>query len=300
MTLQKREKIIAGFVGLLTLAALYYLWPSNDVSLADMRKNRDTLNKKVETKEAQLLMAREARVRLTDLQRRALPADPKEASRQYNGWLSKLAHLNFKNVNITPTEPQPHGKVYVAFSFTITCQGNLEQLTRFLYEFYSAGHLQKIRSMNITPQKNPADLELTISVEALSLPGSKQTDKLSTEPAKRLKHASVEAYKKTIVDRNLFAAYKSKDKNGDRDKPKAPAQVNPLQFSYLTAIIESDGIPEAWLFERTTGETLKLHQGDEFTIGKVKGKVNRIGYNDIDVEINGQVHTVSYGNNLKM
>jgi hypothetical protein len=230
-----------------------------------------------------------------------LPADPKEASRQYNGWLSKLAHMNFQNVNITPIEPAPHGKVYLAFSFTITCQGNLEQLTRFMYEFYSAGHLQKIRSMNITPQKNPSELELTISVEALSLPGSKQTDKLSADPGKRLKLASVEMYKKTIVNRNLFAAYKSpKNQNGQKEPPKEPPKVDPLQFSYLTAIIEADGIPEAWLFERTTGETIKVHQGDEFTIGKVKGKVNRIGYNDIDVEINGQVHTVGYGNNLKM
>jgi hypothetical protein len=300
MTLNKREKTIAIFVCLLAVAALYYLWPSNEESLADLRTACDKLSGEVKEKEDLVLRARKAKERLAALQRVALPADPKEAARQYNNWLSTLAHKYFKNVTITPQEPQNHRGIYVGFVYTINCQSSLDQLTQFLYAFYSAGHLHKIRSMNITPQTNPSELGLTISVEALSLPGSKQTDKLSAEPSKRLKLASVDAYKKTIVGRNLFIAYAPPKNHADTKENKPPAKVDPLEFSYLTAIIEADGVPEAWLFERTTGKTLKVHQGDDFTIGKVKGKVNRIGYNDIDIEIDGQVHTVGYGNNLKM
>ncbi|MGD0382273.1 MAG: hypothetical protein ABSA77_02050 [Thermoguttaceae bacterium] len=301
MTLNKREKLFAVVVGVLALVALYWLWPSNQESLADLRKDNDDISEKVKLKEAQVQNLQKAKDRLAAWQRIALPSDLKEAARQYNGWLSELAHdVDFKNVNIHPVDPQNHRNIYEEFSFTVNCQGTLGKLTQFLYKFYSVGYLHKIRSITITP-KNTTDLDLIIAVEALSLPGSKQTDKLSAEKSNRLKLASLEEYKKAIVDRNLFAAY-SQPRNPprERDRPSPPSKLDPLQFSYLTAIIEADGIPEAWLFERTTGETLKVHEGEEFTIGKVKAKVNRIGYNDIEIEIDGKTHTVGYGNNLKM
>jgi hypothetical protein len=301
MTLNKREKIFAVIVGVLALAALYWLWPSNQKSLAELRKDYDDISEKVKLKEDQVQNLQKAKDRLAAWQRIALPSDLKEAARQYNGgWLSELAHAYFKNVNIHPVDPQSHRNIYTAFGFTVNCQGTLGELTQFLFKFYAAGHLHKIRSITITP-KNTTDLDLIIAVEALSLPGSKQTDKLSAEKSNRLKLASLDDYKKKIVDRNLFAAYtQSKNPPREKDKPSPPSKVDPLQFSYLTAIIEADGVPEAWLFERTTGETLKVHEGEDFTIGKVKAKVNRIGYNDIEIEIDGKTHTVGYGNNLKM
>ena len=173
-------------------------------------------------------------------------------------------------------------------------------MNRFLFDFYSAGHLHKIGSINITPLKNPSQLDLAIVVEALSLPGSKQTDQLSKEKSNRLKLASADAYNKVIVKRNPFVAYAPPRNDRPKGEPAPPVKINPLEFSFLTGIIEADGIPEALLYERTTDETLKVHEGEEFTIGKVKGKVNRIGYNDIDIEIDGKTHTVSLGNSLKM
>jgi hypothetical protein len=193
-----------------------------------------------------------------------------------------------------------HRTIYWKFHFTINCQGTLEQLTQFLFDFYSAGHLQKITSIIITPLKNP-QLDLKIAVDALSLPGSKQTDQLSTEKSNRLKLASADLYNKVIVKRSPFVAYAPpKPKSPGGEGPTPPAKINPLEFSFLTGIIEADGVPEALLYERTTDETLKVHEGEEFTIGKVKGKVNRIGLNDIEIEIDGKTHTVSLGNNLKM
>jgi hypothetical protein len=231
-----------------------------------------------------------------------LPTNIKEAARQYNAWLSELAHAYFKGVNIHPTAPLSHRDIYTVFRFNIKCQSSWSELIQFMFKFYSAGHLHKICSITAAPLKNPTDLDLTIIIEALSLPGSKQTDKLSTEKSNRLKFASLDDYKKNIVDRNLFAAYSPQRERppvDDRPRPQ-PSKLDPLQFCYLTAIIEADGIAEAWLFERTTGETLKVHEGEDFTVGKVKAKVNHIGYNEIEIEIDGKTHTVSYGNNLKM
>jgi Tfp pilus assembly protein PilO len=302
MVLQKREKILAIIiVSLLTLLAIYWLWPSSGGSLADLRRQCDELEKKVANQKLQVQQSKTAAARLEQWRRRSLPAESATARSLYQSWLHQLASgLKFKNLNITPSDAQSVRKIYAAFRYTITCQGSLEQLTKFLHGFYSAGHLHKITNLIITPTKDSSDLKFDITVEALSLPDSKQTDKLSDETSKRLKLASLEDYSKLIVGRNLFAAYVPKPpanvvKNNAPREPK----IDPLQFSFLTAIIEADGVPEAWVWERTTNETHKLHVGEEFNIGKVRGKVNRIGYNDIEIEIDGQSHTVNYGSNLR-
>jgi hypothetical protein len=303
MTLQKREKILVIAVGsLLAILILYWIWPSSAGSLADLNKSLDDLQQKVAAKTLQINQARRAQAHLEDWQRRALPANQATARSLYQNWLLKMADgVKLKNLNINPFDASSRRGVYAGLGFTITGQGTLDQLTQFLYEFYSAGHLHKIRTLNILPMKNSSDLELTIVIEALSLPGSKQTDKLSAEPAKRLKLDSMDEYKKIISGRNLFAVYAPKPPAVEK-KPeiKQDPKLDVLQFSYLTAIIEADGVPEAWIFERTSGQTFKVHEGEQFTIGKVQGKMIRIGYNEIEIEIDGQVRTIGYGNSLKM
>lgn len=303
MTLKKREKIMAiSAVALLTVMVLYWFWPSGDKSLAELRDQRDQLTAKVEKAKILAAQAKKSAERLAAWQRRALPADPETARSLYHTWLRELVdRVDFHKQNLTAVEGQSPKGVYTSFTFNIQCQGTLDKLTRFLYEFYSAGHLHKIRSLTIKPVENSTLLDFTIVIQAMSLPKSTQKDKLTAEPSKPLKLSSLEDYKKVIVGRNLFAAYSPKPSNNSAKKePKSEPKLDPLQFSYLTAIIEADGVPEAWVFERTTGKTFRLHEGENFTIGKVSGKLIHIGYNEIEIEIDGKSHTVGYGNSLKM
>jgi hypothetical protein len=326
MTLQKREKILgSSAIGLLVLLLLYLFWPEKQSTIQELRDQCEIKQAELDRNKNRALQAEKSKIRLADWQRRSLPADQEIAQSLYENWLRNLvSKSSFSNISITgqPAQyardltasratttskksgsSQPENFVYIRYSLKIKCQGSLEKLTRFLYDFYSAGHLHKISTINIKPIKNSSDLDLDLTVEALSLPGSKQKDKLYVETGKILK-LSLDEYKKTIVDRNLFAAYKpaapprSRD-TGPKDPPKPP-KINPLQFSYLTAIIEADGVPEAWLLERTTGQTLRLHEGEGFKIDKYNGKVIRIGYNEIEIELDGQNHTIGYGSNLKM
>jgi hypothetical protein len=326
MTLQKREKILGiSALVLLVLLALYWFWPASQGTLAELRAQRDAKKLECDNNQNRYIMAKKAAQRLKEWQKRALPANQEIAHSLYQNWLRNvISTAGFSNVIFTANQPtvvrditanagiarrsgaaaQAANNIYVQLSFTIQCQGTLEKLTKFLYDFYSAGHLHKINSLNITPGKNSSDLGLVMTVQALSMPTAVQKDKLYTQTDKILKQ-SLDDYKKTIVDRNLFAAYKEKKpdrpiRTGPIDPPPPPPVLDPLQFSYLTAIIEADGVPEAWLFERTTGQTLRLHEGDDFKIDKYKGKLNRIGYNEIEIEINGKTYTVNYGSNLKM
>src|SRR3972149_2544712 len=261
MVLKKREKILALAVGgLLVLAVAYWIWPAQGGSLADLREKRDELAEDLINKKNRAQRAKKAAERLTQWQSRALPAAPETARSLYQNWLRELVdRVAFRNTKINAMEGQSRRGVYTLLAFDVQCQGSLEQLTRFLYEFYGADHMHKIRSLNIKPLENTRELDLTIVVEAMSLPGSTQKDKLSTEPGKRLKLASLEDYKKTIVDRNLFAVYAppKQAKEKTEDKPMVSG-TDPSRSAFLTAIVETDGIPEAWLYVRTTGENFIL------------------------------------------
>jgi len=312
MTLNKREKILAIAIAVLAVVfALYMVWPSGGDSMDILRNKRDALEKEKDDNQKKAILLKKNTDRLPALLRRSLPSNTEAAKREYQNWLRNLAKDRFTTVTSLSSGEQPqensytdtdkiHRTIYWKFHFTLDCQGTLEQLTRFLFDFYSEGHLQKICSINIKPLKNP-QLDLKIVVDALSLPNSKQSDQLSKEKSNRLKLASADLYNKVIAKRDPFVAYtppRPTERRGDGPPP--PAKIDPWQFSFLTGIIEADGVAEALLYERTTDETLKVHEGEEFTIGKVKGKVNRIGLNDIDIEIDGKTHTVSLGNSLKM
>jgi hypothetical protein len=312
MTLKKREKILAIAIAVLAVVfVLYLVWPSGGDSMDILRNKRDALEKEKDDNLKKAILLKKDTDRLPTLLRRALPSNPEAAKREYQNWLRNLAKDRFTTVTSLSSGEQPqensytgpdkiHRTIYWKFHFTLNCQGTLEQLTRFLYDFYSEGHLQKICSINITPLKNP-QLDLKIAIDALSLPNSKQTDQLSKEKGNRLKLATADLYNKVIVKRNPFVAYtppRPPDRRGGDGPPPPPAKIDPLQFSFLTGIVEADGVPEALIHERTTDEKLYLHEGEEFTIGKVKGKVNRIGYNDIEIEIDGKTRTISLGNSL--
>jgi hypothetical protein len=302
MTLQKREKILAiASATLLVVLAAYWFWPSQGGSIADLRREQTRLQTLLNKNELLDRQVKKAKIRMEALQVRSLPAELETARLLYKSWLLELA--NRAGINppptLTVTDGQPVKGVYLMSNFSIQCQCTLEQLTKFLHDFYSSSHLHKIRTLIINPAENSSQLKLNILIEAMSLPGATQKDKLSDKPNDRLKLTSLDDYKKLIVNRNLFAAYAVKPPvvaAPVREKPK----VDPLELSYLTAIIEANGIPEAWLFDRTSGENIPVHEGEEFTIAKLKGKVNRIGNSDIDIEIDGKSGTVTYGSNLKL
>jgi hypothetical protein len=84
------------------------------------------------------------------------------------------------------------------------------------------------------------------------------------------------------------------------EKVVAKPKFDTAKYTYLTAVIEVDGRPEAWLVVRTTGETLKLQPGEKFTAGTFKGTITEISEQDIKVETSdGEVLLISIGENLR-
>jgi hypothetical protein len=80
--------------------------------------------------------------------------------------------------------------------------------------------------------------------------------------------------------------------------PPPPPGFNHAKYTILTAVLDIGGIREIWLHVRTKGETLKLHEGDQFDIGPIKGTVAQIGKTDFVFEADGKQRKLEKGDVL--
>ncbi len=64
--------------------------------------------------------------------------------------------------------------------------------------------------------------------------------------------------------------------------PKPP-EFDHAEHTFVTAILEVDGEPEVWLTVRTTGQTIKLREGEPLKLGSINGEVSRIFGRDFEI-----------------
>src|SRR5262249_40382771 len=134
---------------------------------------------------------------------------------------------------------------YETLAFSIRAKGTLQHVVRFLFDFYSAGHLHRIQQLSLTPLGKSGELDVIITIEALILPGTDRKDVLSTMTSKRLHHGNLADYG-IISQRNIFGI------GGDTD---------PAHQAFLTAITRDDGETEIWITIRGQDKLLKLQIG---------------------------------------
>jgi len=82
-----------------------------------------------------------------------------------------------------------------------------------------------------------------------------------------------------------------------------PPEDNKLAFddakyTVLVAVIDVDGQGEIWLHRRAAGQTVKLHVGDQFEVGSIKGTVAEIGEFDFCFDFEGQRRKLAKGDFL--
>lgn len=80
------------------------------------------------------------------------------------------------------------------------------------------------------------------------------------------------------------------------EKPK----FDTAKYTYLTAVLDVDGQPEAWLVIRTTGQTLKLQPGEKFDVGSLQGTIRAITEQEVEVETSdGKRLLITIGDSLR-
>jgi hypothetical protein len=250
--------------------------------LATCRERTGRLQREMLDQRRSREKARKAEKDLELFKLQSLPSNLEVARSQYQAWLLALVeHVAFTNPNVDSSEPVKR-KRFHTLSFAFRGKGTLEQLTRFLFEFYSTDHLHQIRSLSIMPLQGSNLLELAINIDALVLLQAVSKDRLVSRRSTRLASAQLEEYQ-WVVQRNLFGLSNSSD---------------PMNFAYLTAVNYVDGVPEAWFSIRNTDEILHLRPGDAIEVGQFKGTVREITDSDVVLESEGDRWLMTVGENL--
>jgi hypothetical protein len=136
------------------------------------------------------------------------------------------------------------------------------------------------------PRTDGPKYELTLAIEALSLPGGDRRDQLTDAKSDRLAYADADAYRKTITERNFFSPYTPVIEN------------DPAADAFITAVVKKEGKYQVWINLRSSGKMLKLYEGETFDLGKEKATVSKIQPLRVEIEAAGRRREVALGNNL--
>jgi len=271
--MKTREKILAVAFGLLAVGygGNWLFDTALQVPLNQRHAALAREQKKIQVLETKLRQAREAGKELTEWEAQSLPSDVGQARRLYQAWLTEMLNrIGLSDLNFSAGSPVNRKGYFDVLSFAVRGRGTLSQLVALLFEFYSADHLHQIQKLDITPSSQGSDLlDLSISIEALVLPGANRREELSTRVSQRLASGTLADYQ-AIVKRNLFRF--------------GGTGADATDYTYLTAVINVNDQLEAWFTSRNTGEVVKLHQGETIDIGQFRGTIIDIEGSDIVVE----------------
>jgi hypothetical protein len=338
VNLSKREMnlviITAALGGVLAIIAL---WSVVRWTLAGPDQDPALLEQQLDEQRFVLDRLQTKADRLTDLRRRSLPSDPLRAETDYLHWLWELGEARLANFKETsPTTVRPYKKKYQELTINVSGHGSLSDLIEFLYAFHRAGHVHRIRRLTIKPASDSSDLTFTFLIQALSLPDADRSDKLfdiakcpEDQRPRLLAYDELPAYD-TILERSLFQPYVeppdlasllagissgalSQGARAAAPKPPAPKPppkpeyrppVDIARYTYVTAIIRRNLVPQVWLHVRLTDDKPKLGEGQTFEVGNrqlgtLKGKILRIGVDQVLVEMaDGRRLVVGHGENF--
>jgi hypothetical protein len=295
---QYRQYALAALLGAM---AVYFggewLWEhAIDGPIRKAEQTGAKLEKGIKDRQTALSRARAAADVLERWEAQSLPGDLEVARSLYQTWLVELVgDVKFSSPSVSSSEGSGQKGVYNALTFSLRARGTLDQLRRFLFGFYQTDLLHQIRSLNITPISNSDQLDLSITIEALSLVDGRASDGASPETvfeqfrqrtlrvSDRLASDRLEDYD-AIVRRNLFGA--------------GHGETDPTDHTYLTSITITDGEPEVWFTLRTSDEVVKLREGESMQVGALLITVAQARGTDVIIETDDERWLLTLGDKL--
>lgn len=315
MALSKREKKLAIVTGVLVLPfAIWLVIGALGGSTRQLRDQKVNLVDEIADAKEVVRRGREAQKRLDDWNQQSLPQDVEAAGSRYKIWLMELCESDrykakFQNTQVKPLNPKPIGEVGNQLSFTVSAVASLEQLTRWLYGFYSADYLHQIKSLTIQPLEESKKLNVTIQVEALALAGATDADgeprleTLHEMPEDAFDTELLDKYCDTIGSRAIFSRYTPPPPVRPPDPPRAEPPSRPMfdhgKYTRVTGIVEVDGQRQVWIESRTLGKEYRLFEGESFDVGPLQAKIIDIQARAVTSEVDGKQYSIALGDHLR-
>ena len=255
---------------------------------------KEQLGKRLKTAKTEMAKSKRVGEQLEKLEQKSLPWDAEMARARYQDWLVQVAKdAKLTNTSVDSGDPvsttMASGKgkrpveVFKRFSFSLRGRGDFGQVTKFLYDFYRGGHLQKVRSMSLNPVGQGQEVDLSLSIEALALPNADREAELTTLVSEQLAQADVRDYQ-LIVRRNFF---------GSGGTESAWKQI---QLSAITTDVR--GVGEAWFHVGPETETQILQLGQVLTMPSFEVRVVSLDETTATVSVDGRLYRLAIGQNL--
>lgn len=179
--MNQREKILAAAFGL----AIVFLfgkpvfdgWFVEPVKQSKAKLSQ--LQEKVDHLEFLDLQLQQARTRVFNETRRALPPEELKAQRLYQEWVTELANIyHFQDLEVKPEGRSTSKKVYSSVRVGVTARANYEQLCRFLASFENADILHRVSSLHLECKDHRGNplVDISLTAEALTMPESPMRD----------------------------------------------------------------------------------------------------------------------------
>lgn len=241
------------------------------------KTNKDITKARNDLKKAKGLIDR-----LDEWREGSLPGKIDVAQASYRSWLlDRATTAGLLSPSVEAGSVTTRRGQFQVLSFSLRAKGRLETVSRFLYDFYQTKLLHQIQSLNLTPLGKSGDLDVSVSVHAVSIPETPNWESAPKSDPTRLAQANWEAYQ-VIGQRNLFGFGGSSD---------------PADRTVLTAVTAVDDAPEVWF----TGEDDKLFKfkpGDQIDFGRFHGKLASVLQEDVILESSGERWLLSIGENF--
>jgi hypothetical protein len=280
----------------------------------------------------------------------SLPSDIDLARREYERYLSGLFREGGFAAGTFSVVPRPtdaksspsipgKGPIYIKLSFNVLAHGNLGNLVHVLLEFYRTGLLQQIRNLSIqrpvtiTQQQQPDDLDINLTVEALTVtgggnrpyllpniepklwiadsftallggPGGLLTAVWAASPVGPLGRDPLATPHRdygAIASKNIFF--------GDGSQPAvAQEEVELTRFWYLISITSDGRKREAFLYDRASNHKTRLRAEAGFNSFRVlddkgetlvRGRVTKIEARDVVFQVENKNYAIHVGQNLE-
>jgi hypothetical protein len=189
-----RERILAiGVLAILVVVGGFFLVQA--VFLGPLQKKSESIALLLDQIDKKTARVEEIQAELPKLERwraLSLPSDVDVSRVAYEKWLTNLLQeQGFSGVTVTPkptdfktgviatgAAANKAPPVFAKLFYSVTARASLANLVRLLDKFYSAGLLHQIRTLSIqrpltqTALQQRTDLDINLSIEALSLTGA--------------------------------------------------------------------------------------------------------------------------------
>lgn len=309
--MNQREKTlliaVLSLVGLLVLRELYGRYTG---ALAAKEETLTAAQDELTQIKRQLTIGRRAVDDLTRWREQSLPnVDPNDpisrelATTLYNQWLSNT--LKMSGVEFDRIDPSPPSRLVSqsigTVGFSVNVEGSLTSLVGFLHRFYTAPQLQQITWLDLRPVGG--NLQGTLRVEALLLPGATHTEEMPSGTRDPFLLTDLDSYRTSVGGRNIFERFQRPSRPDepvivDVTEPEPEPPFDDSKFALFTGAVHGSEGLVAWITVQTTGQTLFRSEGDAIDVGEFSAKVISIEPRAIVIETEQGQLRVNIGDSL--